>query len=526
MSQGVPSVGDRVNGADLLLQAAGSQSGRQRLAIQTRQRSVCYGDLETKTCQYGRALRTLGVGRQDRILLLLDDRPEMFYCYLAAMKIGAVPVALNLRLSDRELAFIVTDSDCRLIVTEADYAALCHSACTDLPGAPVIVESGDVHEQAINLDGLAAEQSGELESVLLEPDEMALWMYTSGTTGTAKGAVHRLASIADIGRYFEAVFGVGPGDRIFCSSKLFFAFALGHSFLATLRLGATAVLHTGWPSAAAIAGVVDDLRPDIVLSVPTLYRRVLADGLAGSAGFKSVRHYISAGEHLPVRMFDEWQAVTGHAILDGIGATETLIMFVANGPEYNCRGATGKLLPATQVRLKSHVGLEITEAGLPGVAWVRSATLAVGYWHQEDKTAAVFQDGWYCTGDVFVRDSDGYFFYQGRDDDMLKISGQWVSPTEIEAEVLQNPNVREAAIVGISDEQGLIRLALCLVSENPEIDRGVLQAELTRQLTANLSVYKCPRRFVYLDHMPKTATGKVQRFKLRQFAADQLGPSL
>jgi len=510
-----------MNAAETLLQASRELGLTDQPAILTQNETVTYGTLEQRSSQYGHALGKLGVGPQDRVLLLTDDRPEMFYAYLGAMKIGAVPVALNLRVSSNELGFIVSDSACRVIIVEADYLELCQAACATVSNGPVIVETAASTSTFDCLDVLAAAEPVQLDAVSLEPDDMALWMYTSGTTGTSKGAVHLQRSIDGVGRYLGPVYGVGPGDRVFCSSKLFFAFSLGHSFLATLRLGAAAVLHTGWPSPEAIAQTVERLHPDLVFSVPTMYRGLLANGLARADGFKSVRHFISAGEHLPERVFGEWQAVTGRPILSGIGATETLVMFIANRPGSIYPGATGTPLPETDVRLTSHDGNDIHEWGVPGVLWVRSASLAAEYWNQKNMTDAVFKDGWYCTGDVFVCNADGYYFYQGRDDDMLKISGQWVSPAEIEEYVLLNPKVAEAATVGIKNEQGLVRLALCLVPHRPDLDRDELQTEIMECLTDNLSVYKCPRRFVYLDELPKTATGKIQRFKLRQYAADQ-----
>jgi len=512
-----------MNAADTLLQVSRTLGLADQPAILTQNETVTYGMLDHKVSQYGHALRKLGVGPQDRVLLLIDDRPQMFYAYLGAMKIGAVPVALNLRISGNELAYVVTDSASKVVVAEAEYLELCQSACAKVSDSPVIVETATSTSGLENLDALAADESGQLSSVLLAPDDMALWMYTSGTTGTSKGAVHLQKSLDGVARYLGPVYGAGPGDRVFCSSKLFFAFSLGHSLLATLRLGATAVLHTGWPSPEAIAETVEQFHPDLVFSVPTMYRGLLAEGLAQAEGFKSVRHFISAGEHLPERVFDEWQAVTGHPILSGIGATETLMMFIANRPASVFRGVTGTPLPETDVQLVSHDGKDINQPGLPGVLWVKSASLASGYWKQQEMTEAVFRDGWYCTGDVFICDADGHYFYQGRDDDMLKISGQWVSPAEIDEYVLRNPKVVEAATVGIKNEQGLVRLALCLVPERPDVDREALQAEITECLTDNLSVYKCPRRFVYLDEMPKTATGKIQRFKLRQYAGDQIG---
>ncbi len=514
---------NKLNGADILLQVAEQQKLGDHAAILTNEEIVTYAELVGKSCQYGHALQSLGVNSQDRVLLVIEDRPELFFAYLGALKIGAVPVALNLRLSAAELEFIAVDSKCKVIVTDAEYSGLCISACAALENPPVIVEAGTSSGQTERLDVLAESQPEHLASVLLNPNDMALWMYTSGTTGTSKGAVHLLKSLDGVGRYLGPIYGVGPGDRIFCSSKLFFAFSLGHSFLATLRLGATAVLHTGWPSTEAIAAIVDKIRPDLIFSVPTMYRKLLADGLAAEDGFKAVRYFLSAGEHLPDRVFREWQAVTGHPILAGIGATETLMMFIANGPDSEYPSSTGRPLPHTDVRLISDEGEDIIDPGLPGVVWVKSDTLAEGYWNQPEKSSAVFLGGWYCTGDVFIRNADGYYFFQARDDDMLKISGQWVSPSEIDEYVLQIPDVLEASTVGIENDQGLVRLALCLVPENLDFDRDTLQAKITDHLTENLSVYKCPRRFVYLHELPRTATGKIQKFKLRQYVMDQIG---
>lgn len=226
---------------------------------------------------------------------------------------------------------------------------------------------------------------------------------------------------------------------------------------------------------------------------------------------------------MPERVYREWQAVTGHPILGGIGATEALLMFIANHPDSLYPDSTGTPLPETEIRLVSDEGKDIHEPGLPGVVWVKSDSLASGYWNQPDKTEAVFKDGWYRTGDVFIRNQDGYYFYQARDDDMLKISGQWVSPTEVDEYVLQLPGISEAATIGVENDKGLVRLALCLVLENSDEDRATLENSVINHLTENLSVYKCPRRFVYLDEMPKTTTGKIQRFKLRLFARDQIG---
>ncbi len=514
--------GLRMNGAEELLATALHGGLADSPAILAGEREISYSELVAAACRCGGAFRKCGVEAQDRVLLLVDDSPEFFFAYLGAMKIGAVPVALNLRTSAGELGFIIGDSGCKLIVVGPEFVALLEQAARDLTALPPLVLSEGRSDERPGLADLMKDQPAELDSVSLDPDSMALWMYTSGTTGTPKAAVHRLRSLQAADRYLGAVYGVKPGERLFCTSKLFFAFSLGHILLAGLRLGATAVLNAGWPSAKAIAAVVERHRPDVVFSVPTLYRSLLECELAGSAAFRAVRHFISAGERLPESLFHQWTAATGHPILEGIGATEALMMFLGNRPDDYSAGATGKPLPGIDVRLADEAGDTITEADSPGVLWVRSNCLAAGYWNQEDRTAAAFQAGWYRTGDVFIRDRNGRFHHQGRADDMLKISGQWVGPAEIEEVVLGNPKVSEAAVVGFEDAEGFTRLALCLVPADPAVDCEALEGELTEALTARLSVYKCPRRFVYLEAFPQTATGKTQRFKLRAIAAEKL----
>ncbi|MFQ5971271.1 MAG: benzoate-CoA ligase family protein [Alphaproteobacteria bacterium] len=511
-----------MNGADVILTNALDGGLADSPAILADEREVSFSELAAATCRCGRALRGCGVEAQDRVLLLVDDGPAFFFVYLGAMKIGAVPVALSLRISTGELSFIIEDSGCKLIVVGPEFVPLLEKSARDLAAMPMVVLSEDESDDSPSLPGLMKGQPAELESSLLDPDSMALWMYTSGTTGTPKAAVHLLRSIPAVDRYLGAVYGVKPGDRLFCTSKLFFAFSLGHILLAGLRLGATAVLNAGWPSAETIAAVIERHRPAVVFSVPTLYRNLLEKDLVGSAAFRSVRHFISAGERLPEVLFERWMAATGHPLLEGIGATETLMMFLGNRPDDYAPGATGKPFPSTDVRLVGETGDPIAEARVPGVLWVRSGSVAAGYWNQDEKTAASFKAGWYRTGDVFVRDVDGRFQHQGRDDDMLKVSGQWVSPAEIEESALKNPQISEAAVVGVEDTDGFTRLAMCLVPSDTSVDRQTLEKELTEALTSELSIYKCPRRFIYLEDLPKTATGKTQRFKLRAIAAEKI----
>ncbi len=521
MSDGQSNEGS-MNAAEVLLERGLAEASGGHAALVGDGGSVTYADLDRLASQAAYVIDGFGAGPGDRVLILADDRPEFFYAYLGAMKAGAVPVALNLRLSAENLAYIMADSGCALVLADAGFTDLCRRAMADLDAPPPLAT---LDEPVAGLPFLGGEMEGcpdRFQAARLGPDDAALWMYTSGTTGEPKAVVHRQRSMNTVDRYLTPVFGAGPGDRIYCSSKMFFAFSLGHTLLAGLRSGATVVVQPGWPTAEAVAGAVERHRPHLLFSVPTLYRALLQEGLAGAEGFAAVRHFISAGEHLPDSLARQWQAATGAPILQGIGATETLMMFMGNRPLDNRIGATGKPFPGTRVKLVDDGGEAIEEPGIPGVLWVKSDSLAREYWRREDKTDAAFRDGWYVTGDMFCLDGDGFYHYQGRDDDMLKISGQWVSPAEIEEHVLANPKVSQAAVIGVEDASGLVRLALCLVTAGGTSGHEALERELTETLTGALSIYKCPRRFIFLDEMPLTATGKVQRFKLRQLAVDYM----
>ena len=503
-----------MNAAQVLLGPALARGLDDAPAIIFEGRAITYAELEGQASRCGHVLGDAGAAAQDRVMLLVHDRPEWFYAYLGAMKIGAVPVALNLRCSADELAFVIEDSGCRVLVLDSAFLDLYRSIAPRLPAPPEVVIADRAVPGQRHLGRLMADRPDSLAPVELAPDDMALWMYTSGTTGSPKAAVHLQRAMPAAPGFLGKVLGVGPGDRLFCSSKLFFAFSLGHCFLSSLQLGAATILFEGWPSAAAVAEVVARDRPTVMFTVPTLYRNLLRDGHAEGRAFRQIRHYVAAGERLPETLFERWRAATGRPILEGVGATEALMLFLANRPD-DCRpGASGRPLPDTEVRLVADAGRTVTEAGV-GVMWVRSACVAAGYWNQDEKTAAAFRDGWYCTGDMFATDGDGWYRHLGRHDDMLKISGQWVSPAEIEEHVLGNPGVAEAAVVGVADRDGLTRLALFLVVADG-VERAALESEIRATLTARLSVYKFPRRFFYVDQMPRTATGKLQRFVLRQ----------
>jgi len=510
-----------MNACDELLRPKLNDGRGHAHALIYRDTAYTYDDLGAMVNRFGHALLRAGIDRGDRVLLLLKDSPDFVACYLAAMKVGSVPVAVNTRCAPKDLRFALDDTGCRVIFIDLEFLDIYTHAITgrDRPAPVLVVRGADVAipAPAITLAAFRAGQPDRLVSTPMSPDDMAYWIYTSGTTGTPKAAVHLHRDVLLGDRHMGEILGVKPGDKVYSSSKLFFAFALGHCLLGGLRVGATLILHDGWPDSATVADTVAHYRPDFVFSVPTVYRNLLRDGRAETGAFDSVRCFVSAGEKLPATLFERWRVATGKPILEGIGATETIFLTIANTPAAYRAGSTGRPQPGVGIRLLDEHEEPVTEPGRSGLLWVRIGSLCSGYWNQPEKTRASFDDGWYCTGDAFSFDADGWWYHLGRGDDLLKISGQWVSPIEIEDCALGTPGVIDAAVVGVPNSDGLVRLAMFIVPTDFDA-RDDLATRLQDRIKSQLSIYKCPRNITFVDEIPRTATGKVQRFRLRELA--------
>ena len=442
----------------------------------------------------------------------------MIAAYLGAVKIGAVSVALNLRSTPADLLFFINDSRAKAMLIDAEFLPV-YESIADWVSLPLkVFVSGKHASRHAGMGELCRGQSDALAAAAMAPDDMAIWMYTSGTTGTPKGAVHLHRSVLACLHVAQGVVGATRADRFFSTSKLFFAWANSNSIFASFTLGATTILHDEWPDSAAIAKVLDRHQPTLFFSVPTLYRNMLRDGVATRGRFEGVRHCLSAGERLPALLFQQWQEATGREIVDGLGTTETIFLFLCNRPGDIRPGSSGKPAPRSMVELRDEGGNVIREPGRPGVLWVKTDSIAERYWNQRDRSRAAFIGPWFRTGDVYVTDPEGYYFQEGRSDDMLKISGQWVSPAEIEDEVLTLPQVADCAVVGTPNADGLTRLALFVIPNDPRAEKTALSAGIQEALKRRLSIYKCPREIHLIDEIPRTATGKVQRFKLRDQA--------
>jgi benzoate-CoA ligase len=508
-----------LNAADEILGPTLARGGGGDIAILFGDQRITFDELDALTNRFGNALAP-HLAFQDRALLLLKDSPDFVAAYLGIMRIGAVSVALSTRSTAHDLAFAITYSGAKVLLIDDEFLPLYRQAIELTPHRPqFVVVRGAPDPDMPTVAELVAGVSSHKRPVATRSTDMAFWLYTSGTTGTPKAAVHCHGDVV-VGDSYMTSFGYGPGERVFSSSKLFFAFALGHVLIGGLRTGSTIILYDGWPDGEALVANVDRYRPTIMLGVPAVFRTLLRDGHADHPGFKAVRCYLSAGEPLPEAVYHRWREATGAPIVEGIGATETIFMMIGGTPRDHKPGATGKPFSYVEVTLLDGEDRPVTAPQSPGTLWVRMNSLCREYWQQPDKTQSAFRDGWFRTGDVFVIDGDSWWYYQGRADDLLKISGQWVSPGEIEECASSVPGVADAVVVGAQDEDGLVRLNMFLVAS--AVGDEHLKHRVQDKLLGTLSRYKCPRQIVFVDSIPRTATGKARRFKLRQWASARL----
>jgi len=505
-----------MNAADAVLSPERVSARPDAVAILYGEERVSYGELLASVNRCGNGLAASGVERENRVLLMLKDSPEMIAAYLGAIKVGAVSVALNLRSAPADLLFFINDSRAKVLLIDEEFVPIFESIADQVALPLKVFVRGANASRYPNLGEISHGQSDKLAAAAMSPDDMALWMYTSGTTGTPKGAVHLHRNVLACLDVAQDVIGATREDRIFSTSKLFFAWANSNSIFASFTIGATTILHDEWPDSAMIAKIVDRHKPTLFFSVPTLYRNMLRDGIATRERFAGVRYCLSAGERLPAKLFERWKDATGREIIDGLGTTETIFLFLCNRPGAVRPGSSGKPAPHSTVELRDEEGKVIREPGRPGVLWVKTDSVADRYWNQRDRSKAGFVGPWFRTGDVYVMDEDGWYFQEGRSDDMLKISGQWVSPAEIEDEVMALPQVADCAIVGALNADGLTRLALFVIPNDPRVEKSALSAGIQEELKRKLSIYKCPREIHLIEEIPRTATGKVQRYRLRE----------
>ena len=464
------------------------------------------------------ALRALGISPGDRVLLMMRDTPEFFAAWLGAVHAGAVAVALNTKLSEAEYRHIRTDSGARLAIVEDVFARARPDLASEHANEGSLVIAGAGAGPALSWRDALARAAPQATPYAAHAADPAFWLYSSGTTGKPKGIIHAHRSLLPAGQAQREIVGLSPGERIFATSKLFFAYALEHGFLGPLASGATAILEPGWPDAETVLAHIERHRPAAFFSVPTFYRHLLALGAARLAPFRAVRRFVAAGERLPAQLIEQWRAATGGEILSLYGMSETFCACIVTPPGTSDGFRTGKPLAGVDTQLRTPEG-EAPVAGQPAELWLRHPALALGYANLPEQTAAQFRDGWFRTRDLFVKDAEGTFSHQGRSDELVKISGQWVQPGELEEIVAGDPAITEVACVQVTDAEGIERLALFVATRG---ESGHALAAAGRVCEEKLPRFKRPQWIRAVAELPRTATGKIQRFKLRELIEREL----
>jgi 4-hydroxybenzoate-CoA ligase len=488
----------------------GSGAG-DRPAVVTPTETVTYRELLARVARAGNTLRGLGVEPEQRVALLLPDGVEWVTVFLGALRIGAVAVPLNTRLSAAECAAMLRDSRARVLVADVAMLTQLRPVLVDLPHLRAVVATG---EGATSFHALLAAAAAECPPEPVSGDDMAFWLYTSGTTGGPKAAVHVHRNLLACRHYAIDVLGASEHDRTFATSRLFFAYALGNALLIPLYLGARTYLDPAWPEPAGVLRVLRAFEPTLFFSVPTFYGRLLRADLPDDA-FRSVRACVSAGERLPSELYFAWRERFGVEMLDGLGATETIFMVLANRPGRSRAGSAGQPVPGSEARLLDGAG-RVTPDGEPGVLHVRTPSCSTGYWNRLDLSRRVFAGEWFRTGDVLTRDAEGFYYHDGRDDERFKVAGQWVTPGEVEAVLRSHPDVVEAGVVGAVGDGGLLKAVAFVVPRDRHAE--TLPEALAAHAAARLPTHQRPRQIRVVDELPRTVTGKLQRYVLRQWA--------
>ncbi|MDX5361404.1 MAG: benzoate-CoA ligase family protein [Alphaproteobacteria bacterium] len=508
--------GPLYNAADDLIGRNLAAGRGNKAAFDDGRRVLSFSDLDRDTRRLACALSGLGLQHGDRVMLLLHDTVDFPVCFLGALRGGFVPVPVNVRATGADIAYMLTDSGARALICDASLWLTAAPAAADLEHR-IVTGAGAAVPGALSLDALVASGDPAFPTAATRGGEVGFWLYTSGTTGRPKGVMHRHQSLARTADLFAiGTLGIGADDVLFSAPKMFFAYGLGNSLTFALATGATALLDPERPDPARIGALLSGRRPTVFFAVPTLYAMMLAQGVLPCAGAHALRFCVSAGEALPAALHARVGARLGVEVLDGLGSTEMLQTFLSNRPGDVRPGTSGKPVAGYRLRLLDEQGQPIEDADRIGTLEVAGPSSAAGYWGDEPRTRATFRGAWTRTGDAYCRDGEGYYIHCGRIDDMMKVGGIYVSPQEVETVLAAHPGVAEVAVAGWRDADGLEKPKAFVVPADPAAAGPALAAELQAMAREQLSPYKYPRWVEFVQAIPRTVTGKVQRYRLRQ----------
>jgi len=489
-----------------------------KIAIECGSERISYGQVCECVTRFASVLKDrFGVRREERVLLLLPDGPEFVYAFFGSIRIGAVPVPLNTLWKPADYEYAIHDSGASVLVVGPELLPLVDQMTPETRARlRHVVTTGP------ELNALIAEGDPSLEAEATHRDGPAFWLYSSGSTGRPKACVHLQHDMVVCAELFgKGILGITERDRTFSVAKLFFAYGLGNALSFPFSVGATTILMPDRPTAESVYATIERYRPTLFSSVPTGYGMMLAHTRDASAAhgrdfdLSSVRLAVSAGEALPAALYDRFKQRFGVDVIDGIGSTEALHMFISNRPGAIRPGSSGQVVNGYDARLLDDEGLIVPEGEI-GNLWICGDSVCAGYWNQHEKTKDTIEGHWIRTGDKYTRDGDGYFWFAGRSDDMLKVGGLWVSPVEVENALVGHAAVLECGVVGREDHDGLVKPQAFVVLKAGVASSNQLASELQQFVRERLAEYKRPRWVEFLPELPKTATGKIQRFRLRE----------
>src|SRR5262244_2965958 len=490
-----------------------AQGRGERTAISYQDQKFTYQEVFEKVNRTGNALKELGIEIENRVLLALPDSPEFAFGFFGAIKIGAVPIPINPWMGAKDYEYLLNDSRARVIILHESVLPEIGKIWDRTSYLKRVIVVGKATGKALSYESLINKASAKLEAEATNKDEVAFWGYTSGSTGSPKGAVHLqhdMITITDL--FVKPVLGMTEDDLCFSASKMFFSYGLGNSLYFPFRFGASTVFWPERPDPEKILQVIEKYRPTFFFSVPTLFARFLR--VERQYDLSSLRICLSSGEPLPPALFHQWKEKTGLELLDVVGSTEAAHDFLANRPGRAKAGSSGEVTPAFEAKILADDGRELP-VGEVGNLFVKGDANALCYWNKHEQSKKMMQGEWLKTGDMYYRDAEGYYWYSGRSDDMMKVGGLWVSPIEIENVLMEHRAVLEAAVVGQEDHDGLLKPKAYVILKSEFKASDQLKEELQTLVKSKLAPYKYPRWVDFVDELPKTVTGKIQRFRLR-----------